>query len=89
MTTGGERPVLDYKYNIHTHPNVSLGADGGAGVYDHGEVKFPTDGLEIVSIDEFPGKTMEDFPLLEDVIKGKYFAYADAEVDALCKFISQ
>ncbi|MBQ2391225.1 MAG: TraM recognition domain-containing protein, partial [Clostridia bacterium] len=85
----GERPVLDYKYNIHTHPNVSLGADGGAGVYDHGEVKFPTDGLEIVSIDEFPGKTMEDFPLLEDVIKGKYFAYADEEVDALCKFISQ
>lgn len=85
----GERPVLDYKYNIHTHPNVSLGADGGAGVYDHGEVKFPTDGLEIVSIDEFPGKTMEDFPLLEDVVKGKYFAYADEEVDALCKFISQ
>jgi type IV secretion system protein VirD4 len=85
----GERPVLDYKYNIHTHPNVSLGADGGAGVYDHGEVQFPTDGLEIVSIDEFPGKTMEDFPLLEDVIKGKYFAYADEEVDALCKFISQ
>jgi type IV secretion system protein VirD4 len=85
----GERPVLDYKYNIHTHPNVSLGADGGAGVYDHGDVRFPTDGLEIVSIDEFPGKTMEDFPLLEDVIKGKYFAYADEEVDALCKYISQ
>ena len=85
----GERPVLDYKYNIHSHPNVSLGADGGAGVYDHGEVNHPTDGLEIVSIEDFPDKRMEDFPLLEDIVKGEYYAYADEEVDALCNFISK
>ena len=85
----GERPVLDYKYNIHSHPNVSLGADGGAGVYDHGEVNHPTDGLEIISIEDFPGKRMEDFPLLEDIFKGEYYAYADEEVDALCNFISK
>ena len=85
----GERPVLDYKYNIHSHPNVSLGADGGAGVYDHGQVNHPTDGLEIVSIEDFPGKRMEDFPLLEDIVKGEYYAYADEEVDALCNFISK
>ena len=85
----GERPVLDYKYDIHTHPNVSLGADGGAGIYDHGEVKYPTDGLEIVSIEDFPGKKMEDFPLLEDAIDGEYFAYTDEEIDDLCEFISK
>ena len=85
----GERPVLDYKYNIHSHPNVSLGADGGAGVYDHGELNHPTDGLEIVSIEDFSGKRMEDFPLLEDIVKGEYYAYADEEVDALCNFISK
>ena len=85
----GERPVLDYKYNIHSHPNVSLGADGGAGVYDHGQVNHLTDGLEIVSIEDFPGKRMEDFPLLEDIVKGEYYAYADEEVDALCNFISK
>ena len=84
----GERPVLDYKYDIHTHPNVKLGADGGAGVYKHGVIKYPTDGLQIVSIEDFPGKKMKDFPLLDEVCKGAYFAYADEEVEALSRFIT-
>ena len=29
----GERPVLDFKYDILKHPNVALTADGKAGVY--------------------------------------------------------
>ena len=85
----GERPVLDYKYDIHTHPNVKLGADGGAGVYKHGVIKYPTDGLQIVSIEDFPGKKMKDFPLLDEVGKGAYFAYADEEVEALSRFITK
>ena len=85
----GERPVLDYKYDIHTHPNVELGADGGAGVYKHGVIKYPTDGLRIVSIEDFPGKKMKDFPLLDEVVKGEYFAYADEEVEALSQFITK
>lgn len=85
----GERPVLDYKYDIHTHPNVELGADGGAGVYKHGVIKYPTDGLQIVSIEDFPGKKMKDFPLLDEVVKGEYFAYADEEVEALSQFITK
>ena len=32
----GERPVLDYKYDILKHPNVGLSKDGGAPVYVHG-----------------------------------------------------
>ena len=31
----GERPVLDYKYDLLTHPNISLGVDGGADIYTH------------------------------------------------------
>ena len=85
----GERPVLDYKYDIHTHPNVELGADGGAGVYKHGVIKYPADGLQIVSIEDFPGKKMKDFPLLDEVVKGEYFAYADEEVEALSQFITK
>lgn len=84
----GERPVLDYKYSIHTHPNVKLGADGGAAVYDHGEIKYPADGIQIVSIEDFPGKRMEDFPKLEELANHEYYAYADNEVDELCQFIS-
>lgn len=29
----GERPVLDFKYDILKHPNVAMTADGNAGVY--------------------------------------------------------
>lgn len=32
----GERPVLDYKYDILKHPNVGLSKDGGAPAYVHG-----------------------------------------------------
>ena len=85
----GERPVLDYKYDIHTHPNVELGADGGAEVYKHGVIKYPADDLQIVSIEDFPGKKMKDFPLLDEVVKGEYFAYADEEVEALSQFITK
>ncbi|MBO7274673.1 MAG: type IV secretory system conjugative DNA transfer family protein, partial [Clostridia bacterium] len=85
----GERPVLDYKYDIHTHPNVELGADGGAGVYKYGGIKYPADGLQIVSIEDFPEKKMKDFPLLDEVVKGEYFAYADEEVEALSQFITK
>jgi type IV secretion system protein VirD4 len=33
----GERPVMDFKYDILKHPNVKLTPDGGAQPYRHGE----------------------------------------------------
>ena len=35
----GERPIIDYKYDILKHPNIKLTEDGGAKPYNHGEVK--------------------------------------------------
>ena len=35
----GERPVMDFKYDIMKHPNVKLTADGGKPPYIHGEPK--------------------------------------------------
>ena len=35
----GERPVMDFKYDILKHPNVDLTADGKGEPYRHGEVK--------------------------------------------------
>ena len=48
----GERPVLDFKYDILKHPNVSLTADGKAGVYRHGEVKSDVATIELISFDK-------------------------------------
>ena len=33
----GERPIMDFKYDILKHPNVKLTADGGQPPYIHGE----------------------------------------------------
>lgn len=34
----GERPIMDFKYDIMKHPNVALTTDGKASPYKHGEV---------------------------------------------------
>ena len=38
----GERPVMDLKYDIRKHPNVSRTADGGRPPYRHGEADRST-----------------------------------------------
>ena len=48
----GERPVLDFKYDILKHPYVALTADGKAGVYKHGEVKSDVATIELISLDK-------------------------------------
>ena len=48
----GERPVLDFKYDILKHPNVALTADGKVGVYRHGEVKSDVATIELISFDK-------------------------------------
>lgn len=55
----GERPVLDFKYDILKHPNVALTADGKAGVYKHGEVKSDVATIELVSFDKYKAPETE------------------------------
>ena len=66
----GERPVLDFKYDILKHPNVALTADGKAGVYQHGAVRSDIATIEVTYLDpktlpdtEVPGT---DYVLLSD-----------------------
>ena len=65
----GEKPVLDLKYDLLSHPSIKLGADGGAEPYDHGKVEHEGLGIEIVDIADYPGMTIEDFPKIDE-----YFA---------------
>ena len=66
----GERPVLDFKYDILKHPNVALTADGKAGVYEHGEVKSDVATIELISFDKFKATETEvaetNYELLSD-----------------------
>ena len=47
----GERPVMDFKYDILKHPNVSLTADGKGGVYHHGEIHSDVVTIEVLDFD--------------------------------------
>ena len=47
----GERPVMDFKYDILKHPNIAFTADGKAGVYRHGEVTSATSTISVLDLD--------------------------------------
>lgn len=83
----GERPVLDNKYELMKHPDILLSADGGGRKYTHHAETMNADcRIEIVSLSMFPGRKMDDFPLMEGYF-ANYVAYDDEETDALCEFL--
>lgn len=66
----GERPVMDFKYDILKHPNVAWTADGKGGVYRHGEVKSDVASIAVIHLDERNLPDMEvtesNYELLSD-----------------------
>lgn len=66
----GERPIMDFKYDIMKHPNVALTTDGKANPYKHGEVTKDIASIAVWDIDPatLPEKEMEEtnWELLSD-----------------------
>lgn len=58
----GERPVMDFKYDILKHPNVALTADGHGDVYKHGTVR---DDVATIHIDWMNMSKISDLELTE------------------------
>ena len=57
----GERPVMDFKFDILKHPNLSLTADGKAPPYMHGE---PTQAVATIVFDrDIPENAVEFKPV--------------------------
>lgn len=57
----GERPVMDFKFDILKHPNLSLTADGKAPPYMHGE---PTQAVATIVFDkDIPDNAVEFKPV--------------------------
>lgn len=83
----GERPVLDFKYDLLTHPNISLGVDGGADPYTHDIPELlDVTTIEIVKLEDFKDKKMEDFPKAEEYF-ANLVAYDDEETEAMCDYL--
>ena len=66
----GEKPIVDKKFDIMSHPNVKLTADGGAKPYVHiKQSKYIRQNLSV--------KIDDTFTINEDTIKNSGIAFVD------------
>ena len=72
----GERPVMDEKYDILKHPNVSLTADGKAEPYRHGEVRDDVAAISFFDADDLTGETEH-----VDIADGEYELLTDEDLE--------
>ena len=72
----GELPIMDEKYDILKHPNVSLTTDGSAAPYEHGGTEQAVATLSLAGI------PAEDIPELEDT-EPDYELLSDEDIEAL------
>ena len=71
----GERPVMDLKYDLLKHPNVSETADGGMEPYIHGEVKAA---IATILAENFYAKKETLQP--EEFSEGKYVLLSESDI---------
>ena len=75
----GERPVVDYKYNLLKHPNIRYTEDGGAAPYDYTAADNALDDLpgapenyELLDMDDFlPAEPAEMKPTIQRIRRPK------------------
>ena len=84
----GERPVLDLKYDILSHPNIKLGTDGGAAPYAH-NLGVLTGGvtIEIIDPETLGDMALSDIPTVDEYFKNEIEAYDEEETEMLCEFL--
>ena len=71
----GERPVVDYKYNLLKHPNIRYTEDGGVAPYDYTAADNARDDLpgapenyELLDMDDFlPAEAAEMKPTIQRI----------------------
>ena len=79
----GERPVMDLKYDILKHPNVSLTADGKSPPYEHGFQDYAVGTLVFEDMDE--NTALEDI----DIDTGDYVIYSSEEIETYLNKLSE
>ena len=75
----GERPVVDFKYNLLKHPNIRYTEDGGAAPYDYTAADNARDDLpgapenyELLDMDDFlPAEPAEMKPTIQRIRRPK------------------
>lgn len=78
----GERPVMDEKYDILTHPNIAMTPDGGGAAYDHGSTENAIASVSIADVRE------NNLPKLQEP-ECDYDIYSDEEIEILIENIKE
>jgi len=78
----GERPIMDFKYDILKHPDVALTADGQAEPYNHGEVR---NAIATVTLEKMVriNKTTEDSEESGEEPESPYALYSEEDLEQL------
>lgn len=76
----GEKPVIDFKYDILKHPNVKYTADGNGKLYEYGKVKSSTGRISEITIEEL--EDMKDIKYTEEINeKSDYELFSEEEIE--------
>ena len=80
----GEKPIIDYKFNILKHPNIKFTTDGEAKIYEHGKTDRANTSIEIIEDDKEVSLKMVkvqnlEYELLSDEDIEQYF-YNEEEI---------
>ena len=75
----GERPVVDFKYNLLKHPNIRYTEDGGAAPYDYTaagnaleDLPGAPENYELLDMDDFlPAEAAEMKPTIQIIRRPK------------------
>ena len=65
----GEKPIIDFKYDILKHPNVKYTADGDGKIYEHGVVDKATGEIAPLTLEEISNlkNTKDEMKELENI----------------------
>ena len=61
----GEKPVIDYKFDIMKHPNVKYTADGEGEFYEHGSTDKATATISLLGLEEI--KNTKEIKEVEEI----------------------
>lgn len=76
----GEKPVIDFKYDILKHPNVKYTTDGGTKLYEYGKVERATGRISEVTIEEL--QSMKDIKYTEETEeKSNYELLSEEDIE--------
>lgn len=73
----GEKPVIDYKYDILKHPNLKYTADGNSKLYEHGGTEKAT--ASLLKLEDIETKDISEIKELKE-IKG-YELLSEEEIE--------